>query len=258
MKRLILFLISATLFSCQQKPKQEISENKVPSTKTEKAASLEAVKPKQQTTERNCGFNNLTNTLGKGLVLVSIENEQSRLVIYEDSLLQHKYVSWNYSGEPAKPVCSKYYKPDYGFLHFVYLKETVKSYQVINGFNEIKYLPKEKTNEVISWDKYLLKSYGIAKYYDGNIGKRLEQPFRESPSEEAAIANIPKDAEMLCPMEIKGDWVKVQYDCFYNQKQNKYEGQPCHDFIEKCKPAQMGWIKWRDKNKILIDIFLMP
>lgn len=215
----------------------------------------EIEQPKQESPENVCGYENLTATLGKGLVMVSFESEP--LVIYNDSLLQNKYVSWsNAEGNPSKPVCSKYYKPGYGFLHFIYLKETAKSYQIINGYDEIKYLPKEKTKEAISWEKYLLRSYGIAKHYESN--KRLEQPFRKDPSEKAAIADFPKDAEQLCPLEIKGDWVKVQYNCFFDQADNKYEGKPCHDYIAKCKPAQSGWMKWKENNKILIDIYLMP
>lgn len=186
-------------------------------------------------------------------------NNTSILEIYNDSLLQEKYINWDYNkGLPSKPVCSKYFKPDYGILHFIYLKETPKAYQILIGFDEIKYLPKVKEYVTISWQDYILSSYGIKRLTVEDDKQVTEQAIKKSPSENSESINFPKGLELLCPMEIKGNWVKVQYDCFYNQEENKYEDQPCHDFIYKCKPAQTGWIKWRNKNKILIDIFLMP
>ena len=187
------------------------------------------------------------------------KNTTSTIEIYNDSLLQDKYLSWNYYEEkPAKPVCSKYFKPDYGILHFVYIKETAKAYQILNCFDEMKYLPKEKGNVAISWQDYILNSYGVRRLTTELNKDITYQAIKKSPSDKGETISFPKGLEMLCPIEIKGDWVKVQYDCFYNQEQNKYEGEPCHSFINKCKPAQYGWIKWRERNHILIDIFLMP
>jgi hypothetical protein len=59
-------------------------------------------------------------------------------------------------------------------------------------------------------------------------------------------------------MEMRGDWVKVKYDCFYNDENNKYEGQPCQNFVNQCQNPLIGWIRWKQGNKLLIEIFLMP
>jgi hypothetical protein len=81
---------------------------------------------------------------------------------------------------------------------------------------------------------------------------------RLGPSDGSKVLTIPQGFEMFCPMEIRGDWVKVRYDCFYNDENNPHEGEPCHNFIDECKDPVTGWLKWRNENKILIDIFLMP
>src|SRR5205085_2579592 len=159
--------------------------------------------------------------------------------IFNDSLLKDSYVRWNYyeEEEPKKPMCPKYFFKEPFIFHFVYLKETVKSYQILINNNEVKYLPKIKENVPTSWEDYILNSMGIGKLSNAKGEKDSEQPFRKAPSENAPIIEFPTEVELFCPMEIKGDWVKVQYDCFYAQQNNKFEGQPCHDYISKCKPA---------------------
>ena len=82
--------------------------------------------------------------------------------------------------------------------------------------------------------------------------------LRKLPTDSADAISLPPGHEMFCPMEVQGDWLKVQYDCFYNDEDNKYEGQPCHNYIGKCTEALTGWLRWRKDNKLLVDIFLMP
>jgi hypothetical protein len=260
MKHLILLFLSAAVLSCRQEQK----EKKAPVHVADQKKSQKEPELKKQVPESPCAYNNLTATLGKGLVMVNSEsgNSSSAIELFNDSLLQDKYVSWNYyeQEKPENPVCPKYFNLEPDVLHFIFLKETAKSYQILNGFNEIKYLSKIKANLTTSWEDYILNSFAVGKLSDEHGKTAFEQPFRKSPSEKAALVKFPADAEMLCPLEIKGDWVKVRYDCFTNgnRESNKYEGQPCHTYIEKCKPAQTAWIKWRERNTILIDILLMP
>ena len=63
---------------------------------------------------------------------------------------------------------------------------------------------------------------------------------------------------MFCPLEVQGDWVRVRYDCFYNKASNPHEGQPCSEYIAQCKTAPTGWLRWRQDNKLVIDIMLLP
>jgi hypothetical protein len=104
-----------------------------------------------------------------------------------------------------------------------------------------------------------LQSFGIRRKTDET--DENEKPLttlRQSPTDSAAAISLPAGHEMFCAMEVQGDWLKVQYDCFYNDEDSKYEGQPCHNYIGKCSDAASGWLRWRKDNKLLVDIFLMP
>lgn len=207
---------------------------------------------KQVLHTENPSYENPSKTLGIGLIIVPEEFE-----LFDDSLLTHSYMKWNmYSSEnPPKPIIPKYYKPDYGILHFICLESTAKYHKILSNESEVKYSPIKESYHFATWEKYILESFGIRRDDEGNHEK---EPLRSSPNVKSTIVSIPKGYEMFCPMEVKGDWVKVKYDCFYNEENNPHEGEPCSNFIEKCQNPVTGWLKWREKNEILIDIFLMP
>jgi hypothetical protein len=196
----------------------------------------------------NLSFENPSNTLGIGLIIVPEEFE-----LFDDSLLTHRYMKWNmYSSEkPPKPITPKYYKPDYGILHFICIESTSLYHKILINESEIKYCPTTNLYQYVSWDKYILESFGIRRDNE-------KVPLRLSPNEKSETILVPKDYEMFCPIEIKGNWVKVKYDCFYNEDNNPHEGELCKNYIEKCKNPVTGWLKWRENNTVLIDIFLMP
>ena len=203
-----------------------------------------------------CLYDNLTSSLGIGLIIPPTKFE-----IFRDSLIQNKLISCNMDSVVYLSkinICSKYYKPDYGIMHFVCLKENKVSYEILVNHSTIRYLPKSKQYTFLTWNDYILQSYGIRRLTDENGDISAELPLRKQPNNNSDTISIPKGLEMFCPLEIRGDWVKVQYDCFYNNENNPYEGEPCHNFINKCKAPLTGWLKWRNNNHVLIDIFLMP
>jgi hypothetical protein len=51
--------------------------------------------------------------------------------------------------------------------------------------------------------------------------------------------------------------VRVNYDCFYNRENNSHEGEPCYNFINECQNPVTAWLKWKQGNKLLIDIMLL-
>ena len=207
---------------------------------------------KQLLHKENPSYENYSKTLGIGLIIVPEEFE-----LFNDSLLTYRYMKWNmYSSENSpKPIFPKYYKPDYGILHFICLESTSKYHKILINESKIKYSPTTNLYQFITWDKYILQSFGIRRNNQGNHEK---EPLRNSSYAKSEIVLIPEGYEMFCPIEVKGDWVKVKYDCFYNEESNLHEGEPCSSFIEKCKNPVTGWLKWRENNMVLIDIFLMP
>ena len=203
----------------------------------------------------NCGYDNDVSALGQGLVLASWT-----ITLYNDSLLSDLYLKWNIdSGNPpVKPVCTKYFKPDYNIMHFVCLSKTNKHFKVLINFDQIKYLPNIQAYNFKTWGDYILQSYGLSRKIEHNGDRKDNQPIYHEPNENSKLVPIPTGLEMFCPMEVKGDWVKVKWDCFYNVEDNPHSGAPCHDFIDKCKNPLTGWVKWRQDNTVLVEIYLMP
>jgi hypothetical protein len=169
-------------------------------------------------------------------------------------------MKWDmYSENKAeKIICTKFYKPDYGIMHFVCLEKSEKYFKVLINFSQVKYLPKKDTYKFVTWEKYILQSFGIRRTLTDVKEGHSGQAFRKSNREDAEIITLPEGEELLCPIEIKDNWVKVRYDCYYNLDNHPYEEEPCHNYIDKCEPSLTAWTKWREQNRILIDIFLMP
>jgi hypothetical protein len=200
--------------------------------------------------EQACSYENATSDLGIGIMIAPTTFE-----IFEDASLTKKRSTINmYEDEGKINFCSMFFKPDYGIMHFACLENGKNSYKVLTGFSDQKFLPKQKGYEFKTWEKYILESFGVRR--------KLEitpmQSLKESPNENSKDLEIPDEHELFCPMALKGDWIQVKYDCFYNLESNEHEGEPCHNYIDKCDKPLTGWIKWKNKNDLLIDIFLMP
>ncbi len=192
-----------------------------------------------------CSFDNEVLSLGEGIVIVPEKFE-----IFNDSLLTDTFSAKNMYSDNCSGICSKFYKPDYGIMHFVCLRKTKNAYEIIVNQSEIKYFP--KTTEYIfeNWNDYIINSYGIRR--------KKEQPLMQFPEESSDTLLVPNGYDMFCPIEIKKDWVKVKCDCFYNEEQNEQTGEPCSSYINKCKNPLTGWIRWKKGSQLLVDIFLLP
>lgn len=252
-RKFLTILILTIIFSCGQKSNN--TESKID---TIEIASVDTSSTrendKQINQDNNCSYDNQVSSLGIGLIIAP-----SKFEIYNDSLLNDKIASWDiYEDEGKINLCSKFFKPDYGIMHFVCIGKRDKAYKVLVNFSDIKYLPKTKNYDFKTWDEYISQSFGIRRLTSntGDISKKYL--LRSKPNDNADTLVIPNGHELFCPMETKGDWIKVRYDCFYNDENNSYEGEPCHSYIDKCKNPLTGWLQWRQENQLLIDIFLMP
>jgi hypothetical protein len=196
-----------------------------------------------------CNYENNVNSLGIGLIKAPLE-----FVLYNDSLLSSIYATINIEAEENSiNFCPKFYKPDYGILQFVCLEKTSTFFKILINNSEIKFLELSKEYDFVSWKDYILTSYGIRRKET-----YLNLPLFAKSNENAQVITIPDGYELFCPLEVDGDWVKVKYDCFYNDKNNSFEGETCHQYIDKCKNSVIGWLKWKNENDLLIEIFLIP
>lgn len=247
---LVTILIFFALICCQQKNATTIKESNNSAVKLK--SNIENQK-NQIANNQNCIYGNISMNLGKGLIIAPDTFE-----IFHDSLLNVKYSTIDmYNDFDKINICSFFFKPDYGIMHFSCLSETNMSYKVLTGDAEYKYLPKTKKYKFCTWGDYILTSFGIRRLTEDSGKLASKEPLRLKPTENSKTLVIPSGHEMFCPIEIKGDWVKVKYDCFYNQDNNLFEGQPCNSYINKCPNPLTGWLKWRSGNKLLIDIFIM-
>ncbi|MGX7688179.1 hypothetical protein ACWA1C_13530 [Flectobacillus roseus] len=256
MKQTILILLTSTLLlSCGQgkSNRSDSLDTTVKQTVNTPTATTEVSTLTVQ--ENNLQYSNDVSTLGIGLII-----PPSQFDVFNDSLLTDKLTSKDMYSEDGSnsTISSLFYKPDYGIMHFICVAQTAKAYKVLVNNSQLKYLPKINSYEFKTWDQYILESFGIRRltsYTDEPTPKLL---LRQDPNDNAKTLTIPNELEMFCPIEVKGDWVKVKYDCFYNEDNNPHEGMPCQTYIDKCKNPLTGWLKWRQDNKLLIDIFLMP
>ena len=254
MKNIIIVVLVLSLFSCANNNKKEktIVANKE-STPVTKDSSTEVSKIPAN---GKCNIENEVSSLGIGVVIAPV-----KLAIYDDSLLLGKPVMIDMyaQSETLTGYCTLTFSPEYGLMHFACTGKTAKAYQVLINYSQVKYLPKEKGYKFQTWEQYIESSFGVRRKTIGT-GKQ-EKPIgtlHKEPNDKADTITIPDGHEMFCAMQAQGDWVKVQYNCFYNMEHDPYEGQPCHNFIQKCKDPLTGWLRWREGNKLLIDIFLMP
>lgn len=247
--KILFLLIIVNLFSCN-------SNNKV---KNDNPSSTE----QKTATAFQCNYSNETNSLGVGLVQVvdNMEGSHQMIRIFNDSTLQEVAIEWNFKSETSydeQPFCAKFHEPDYGHLEFICLEELEQSYKIIVNQNEVKYLPKDTLHQFISWEDYLLQSFAIRHASTDKDGQQIAfQKIYQQPDETSLEITLPKEKfQHFCILEVQDDWIQVTYDCFYNTENNPYEGEPCSAFIQKCQPSVTGWMKWKKRNKLLIDIFL--
>ena len=250
MKCLKLLLLVMVLFACGKKSEPSKIPTDIGTVATETTATAASTSP---ISHANCAYSNAVASLGIGVISTPEE-----FTLFNDSLLTEKAGSWQVHNE-KHPVnfCAKFNKPDYGILHFVCLKKTATSFQVLINYDDIRYVANTQDYVFQTWEDYILSGFGVRREPDDQRSLNT-LPLRREPGVYADTLTIPKGHELFCPMEVSNDWVKVRYDCFYNDENNKYEGQPCHDYINQCTDPLAGWIRWRDKNTLLVAIFLMP
>jgi len=196
----------------------------------------------------NCGFENKVNDLGIGI----IECPES-LTLYKDSLCQDTLVKGKLDeiNLNSYNICGKFSKPDYGILHFVCIDTSSVFYTVLVNSNDIAFIKKQDKYLFKSWYDYLMSVYGLGRNHTA-IGDFKKQPVRKDILNSSDTLTIPKGVELFCPIEIKGDWIKIQYNC------KEIEGQACNERKLHCEVPLIGWIRWRKENEFLIDIYLLP
>ena len=125
-----------------------------------------------------------------------------------------------------KKVIPIFFKPDYDIFYIVCTEKTGLGYKILSA-NGKELLANKTDFDFISWEKFLLKTTGIE-----NISWK-QNPLRKEST--VTSLEVPfNDKENFIVKEVKNNWIKVK-------NENNEE----------------GWIKWKEKEKLLIEIYLL-
>jgi hypothetical protein len=121
-------------------------------------------------------------------------------------------------------------KLDYQNLVFRCIGDMGDYYKVIvnEGTGLIKYIRHDDLHfSFSSWDKHVLSVFSVG--FDPK-----KNPLKKMPAGDAATIPFVKD-EFYLPVEIKGDWLKVKWGDVGKQ--------------------EYGWIKWRSRHLLRVELF---
>ena len=222
MRTKYIFLLIALIFSCNNRNgvSEEVKQ------KTEIKREKEIYK----------------NSLGTGLVIAP-----DSFQIYNDSNLQELILSTNmYNGKIPKSIYPIIFKPDYGLMHFVCLGFNDKFYRVLINDTLIGYFPRTSEYEFENWNKYIIESYGIA----------LKERTDIYSSDNESSSKIKYNKEMLlCPIFLKGEFIKVRIGCKEGSFDESMEDEMCPQILKQCnKKGIEGWVRWKENEVLKIDI----
>lgn len=181
--------------------------------------------------------NSIKNT--KGLIVLSDRYGKNDFVrIYnEDGSLWYKFTFYyEDSGgqfEENENFRAFAFHRDYFLLALKCVGEDKNHYEVIvNEENGLKKFVKkgDLTLKFETWEEHILKLFAVG--FD-----REKNPLRETPEGQAKIVELPNKVTFH-PVKIEGEWLKVSWDV-----------------AKHGDNAGSGWVKWKENQKILVELF---
>ncbi|CAA0220122.1 hypothetical protein ACE1MK_00815 [Tenacibaculum maritimum] len=161
---------------------------------------------------------NPTTKLGLGLLKPKKDTILFKQQVNHPSLKETIYT--------PKKVIPIFFKPDYDIFYIVCIKNTDLDYKILSA-NGKEFLANKANFDFIPWENFLLKTTGIE-----NINWK-ENPLRKE-SKVTSLEVFPKHKENFIIKQVKNNWIKV-----------------------KNEEDEEGWIKWKEKEKFLIEIYLL-
>lgn len=211
----------------QSKKSQEANQNMI---KTGTWQEQQVVESDKTSINNAKGLITLSNKYGKK-DFVRIYNEDGSLwheftYYYDDSDGKFEYENENF--EPFA------FHPDYFKLALKCVGEDKSRYEVI--VNEETGLRKfVKKDDLIlkfeTWEDHVKGVFAVSFNWE-------ENPLREAPEGKIKVNRLSKGVTFH-PVKIEGDWLKVRWD-----EANKAKND-----------VGYGWVKWKENNKILVELF---
>ncbi len=184
---------------------------------------------------KNHQISKIGNSIGVIVLTEKITKNDTIKIYNKDGSLWHMFTyyyddsdgKYDFYNEEFRPFS---FHPDYFLLALKVTDDVGDSYRVV--VNESEGLKKflRKTNHSLkfqTWEEHILSLFSVGFNYDKNI-------IKTSPNNESESIKYDSD-EFYHPSQIKGKWLQVKWGS---------EGS-----------WNYGWIKWREKEKLLIELF---
>ena len=246
MKRMMTICLLSTLLTSQACSAEIANTQGVPTIGQEMNQNEQLRGGNENTSDSNTGSDlqtvnvdktSIKNT--KGLIVLSDRYGKNDFIRFynDDGSLWYEFTYYYAVGggkfEANDDFLPFAFHPDYFSLALKCTGEDSNRYQVI--VNEETGLKKfvKKDDAALrfqSWEDHIKGAFAVK--FD-----HVENPLRESPEGKVKNADLPEDATFH-PVQVNGDWLKVRWDS-----------------SKKSGSAQVGWIKWKENEKLLIELY---
>ncbi|OFY63020.1 MAG: hypothetical protein A3H98_10685 [Bacteroidetes bacterium RIFCSPLOWO2_02_FULL_36_8] len=177
--------------------------------------------------------------IGDSIGLIVLKDnycEKDTIKIYnEDGSLWYKFTyyyddsdgKFDYPNDEFQP---RGFKPDYFVLAMEVVIEDKYGYQVfVNKKIDLKKrIKKETFLQFLTWEEYVLKAFAVRF-------NNAKNPIHKT-SEDESETIIYKQDNFYHPVKVKDEWLQIKWG-----EENNWS---------------YGWIKWREENRLLIEIYL--
>ena len=184
------------------------------------------------------GQNSILKELGVGFVIpinpYEFEDLSTPVNLFKDKALTEKRDSNN--------VFPFFFKPDYGLYHFICLDKGKDYFKILANDTEVAYVPNDGTYFFKTWKAILLEST-VERVTDDN-------PILEEIGDQDKTIDNSCEFDRLTVKDVHQKdgqyWLQI------------YFSSNCEGYPDESGPnIKHGWIKWRVKNNLLVNILLL-
>ena len=168
---------------------------------------------------------NLLKEIGIGLV--QQVNGSEKTVLYNDSEFKSIKSKVVRQGKEIIPLLNKI---DYNILFFLCIEKNVKYFKIAISNGKYAYIKPSEKYIFYSWNDFLKKQVTSVE----SKNKKSKNIFDKINGNQINIKNLQSDDEIEI-IDVKGDWLNIEN----NTVNKKY------------------WIKWKEKNELLIYLNLL-
>lgn len=163
-----------------------------------------------------------------GIGLIQIVNPNESISLYSNNTLSKIKITHPKIGFNFIPLLNK---SDYNIMFFVCVEKSLNFYKIIISKDNYAFIKPSKNIIFYSWDDFLKKQ--VVSVESKNL---KNNPPRESINGKTILnfKNLKSDDDVEI-LEIKGEWI----------------------YIENITKDKKYWIKWKNKNQLLVYLNLL-